>query len=259
MNSNRLIFLGTGTSTGVPQIGCGCRVCSSSDHRDKRLRTSALLHINGYNLLIDCGPDFRQQILRLGSPDIEALLVTHVHYDHLGGLDDLRPYALASKPFPIYCKADVAERIPDMLPYAFGEHPYPGSPRFAIHEVGPGEEFSINGSLPPVKPLLIKHTETLGILGFRIGNLGYVTDCKIMPEKACRLLENVDTLVINALRLEKHHSHMNLHEALDVIKLVNPRRAYLTHVSHRLGLHAAVEDSLPEGVRLAYDGLEIEI
>ncbi len=255
----RLTFLGTGTSTGVPQIGCSCKVCTSGDPRDNRLRASVILGIGGKNILIDCGPDFRQQILRAGSPSLDALLVTHVHYDHLGGIDDLRPYCKSGIPFPIYCRNDVALRIMELMPYAFGPDRYPGSPRIELNIIKENTPFLISGVEKEIMPLHIRHTPKLNILGFRIGNLGYVTDCKIMPQETIEKLKGIDTLVINALRHESHPSHLNLREAMDVIELVKPRKAYLTHASHAIGLYSEIAPELPQNVQLAYDGLTIEI
>lgn len=252
----KLTFLGTGTSTGVPQIGCTCASCASDDFRDKRLRTSALLELGDKNILIDCGPDFRQQILRAGSPRIDSLLVTHTHYDHLGGLDDLRPYCYRPEGFPIYCRPDVAHDIHTRMPYCFGSSHYPGAPRFDIKIIG-REPFTVAGE--KFIPLPVYHTATLEIVGFRCGGLGYITDCKILPESTIELLDGIDTLVINALRFTPHRSHMNLQEALSAIRLTGPRRAYLTHISHQLGPHAALHPSLPAKVEAAYDGLIIEI
>lgn len=252
----RLTFLGTGTSTGIPQIGCRCKACTSEDPRDKRLRTSALVETNGKRLLIDCGPDFRQQILRAGSPEIDALLVTHTHYDHLGGIDDLRPYCYRPGEFPIYCREDVKHDIHTRMPYCFGAQHYPGAPVYDIHTINDAP-FKI-GDIEIV-PLPVMHTDTLAITGFRIGRLCYVTDCKIMPRHTMELMKECDTLVINALRKKEHPSHMNLNDAIGVINAVKPRRALLTHISHDMGLQAEVLHSLPEGVELAYDGLTIEI
>ncbi len=254
-----LTFLGTGTSTGVPQIGCRCEVCQSKAPHDNRLRTSALLNINGFGLLIDCGPDFRQQMLRIGSPNMDAIIVTHMHYDHLAGIDDIRPYCKRGKAFPVYCQNDVAKRITELMPYAFGLNRYPGAPQIEIHIVKENEPFNIPGCPLPVLPLHIRHTPALDILGFRIGNFAYITDCKIMPYETITQLSELDTLVINALRHASHPSHMNLTEALDVIKSVKPRKAYLTHVSHGIGLHSVTSANLPDNVELAYDGLTIEI
>lgn len=252
----RLTFLGTGTSTGVPQVGCNCQVCRSDDTRDRRLRSSVLIEIAGHNLLIDCGPDFRQQILRCGSPNLDALLVTHSHYDHLGGIDDLRPYCYRDKGFPVYCQKDVAHDIRTRMPYCFGKHHYPGAPIYDIHIIG-HQPFDIDGIR--ITPLPVMHTETLEITGFRIGGLSYITDCKTMPESTMRLLQGSDTLVINGLRYEEHHTHLNVAQAIDIIDAVSPRRALLTHMSHQIGRHTDVNAKLPDNVVPAYDGLTIEI
>lgn len=256
----RITFLGTGTSTGVPQIGCDCEVCRSVDPRDNRLRTSALVEVGGESLLIDCGPDFRQQLLRIDSYPVTALLVTHHHYDHLGGIDDLRPYCAVDKPFPIYCNNFVAQRIHTLMPYCFGPERYPGSPIIELNVVEDGVSFKIGQEQIEVTPLSIFHTDTLEILGFKIGPLTYITDCKLMPDATLEAIaDSTDTLIINALRHEEHRSHLNLSQALDVIKLVKPRQAFLTHMSHQMGLHASIDPTLPDNVRLAYDGLTVEL
>lgn len=252
----KLTFLGTGTSTGVPLIGCGCKVCTSPDPREKRLRSSVMIDFpSGQRILIDCGPDFRQQMLREGSPDLTALLVTHSHYDHVGGIDDLRPYC-APDAFPVYCKNDVARDLRERVPYCFAEHLYPGVPTFNIHEISPDHEFYIDGI--KITPLPVMHAR-LPIIGFKIGNLAYVTDCSEMPRQTVAKIEGIDTLVINALRLKSHMSHMNLQEALDVINVVKPRQAYLTHLSHDMGLIEDTRKLLPRGVDIAIDGLTVMI
>ena len=256
-----LTFLGTGTSTGVPQLRCGCEVCRSTDPRDRRLRTSALVETGGKRILIDCGPDFREQMLRHGVRSVDdrldALLLTHQHYDHVGGIDDLRPYCYGIEPgFPIYCQGDVVRDLRARLPYCFSEHPYPGVPRIDLHEIKAGIPFQAAGV--EVLPVGVNHY-LLDILGFRIGALGYVTDAKKIPDATVEALKGVDTLVINALRHTEHLSHLSLEEALEMVRRIGPRVAYLTHISHQLGLHAEVGPALPEGVRLAYDGLKIKI
>lgn len=251
----KLTFLGTGTSTGVPQIGCNCEVCRSTDLRDKRLRTSALVETdNGNNLLIDCGPDFRMQMLNADSPRLTAALITHTHYDHVGGIDDMRPYCARGK-FDVYCRPDVATDLRNRVPYCFGKVLYPGVPTFNLHELVNDEPFAIGNDT--IVPLPVLHYK-LPILGYRIGNLAYITDCKTMPEATLQAMQGVDVLVVNALRIEDHPSHMMLSEALDVISKVKPKQAYLTHMSHHIGKHADVQKMLPENVFLAYDGLRVE-
>lgn len=250
----KLRFLGTGTSTGVPEIGCGCEVCNSTDFHDHRLRTSALVSIGNTNILIDCGPDFRQQIIDAGAPHINALMVTHHHYDHLGGIDDLRPYCRAENGFPIYCSADVAGRIHTLMPYCFEPNRYPGAPRLDIKIIDT-KPFEIEGV--EVIPIPIMHTPSLPILGYRIGDLCYITDAKTIPGLSLELMKGCDTLVVNALRHEEHRSHMNLQQALEVVDIIKPRRAYLIHMSHGIGLHSQVSKVLPNGVELAFDGLVI--
>ena len=256
MSDWRLTFLGTGTSTGVPQIGCTCDVCRSTDPRDNRLRTSALLETDGHNLLIDCGPDFRQQILRCGSPRIDAVAITHSHYDHTGGTDDLRPYAYGERPLPIHCSDDVARDLTTRLPYCFGLFDYPGVPRLQAVAFRPYVPFR-SGPLE-IMPLAIDHGRLM-IHGFRIGQLTYITDCHTMPCATLEAIRGTDTLVINALRPEPHPTHMNLRQAIDVINAVRPRKAFLIHMSHHFGLHAAVAPTLPEGIEIAYDGLQTTI
>ena len=264
-----ILFLGTGTSTGVPQIGCGCPTCTSRDTRDNRLRASAIVELSGTNLLIDCGPDFRQQILRAGAPALDALLVTHSHYDHVGGIDDLRPYcnipALrhgTTGPFPVYCTEDVAHDLRTRVPYCFAEHLYPGVPTYDIHIVEPYKEFHINGIR--ILPVTVMHAR-LPILGFRIyttdgtHSIGYITDCKTLPERSITAMRGVDTLVINALRHKPHMSHITLGEALALIKDIAPRRAFLTHLSHDMGTHADTAAQLPPGVEIATDTLQVPV
>lgn len=252
----KLTFLGTGTSTGVPQIGCNCAVCSSPDPREKRLRASVLVEVNpGFNLLIDCGPDFREQMLRVGSPSLQAVLLTHSHYDHVGGIDDLRPYCYPDS-FPVYCQADVAQDLRERVPYCFREHLYPGVPTFNIHIIKPDENFYVEGVR--VTPLPVMHAR-LPIVGFRIGDLAYITDCSEMPAATLEKIKGVDTLVINALRRAPHMSHMNLQQALEVINAATPRRAYLTHLSHDMGLIDDTVPLLPDNVHIATDGTTITI
>jgi len=251
----KLLFLGTGTSTGVPVIGCRCDTCTSTDPADNRKRTSALIRYDdGINILIDCGPDFRQQILAAGSPPLEALLVTHSHYDHVGGIDDLRPYCVGSRNFPTYCKADVADDLRSRNPWSFAKKLYPGVPTFDINVIKPFEPFEVAGHI--IEPLPVMHA-ALHIVGYMTEGLAYITDCKTMPDDTLRKITNIDTLVINALRHSEHLSHLNLTQALDIIAKAKPRVAYLTHMGHDIGREASVR--LPYGVYFAHDGLQIDI
>lgn len=263
----KLTFLGTGTSTGVPQMRCKCPVCSSDDPHDRRLRASAMVQTEqGAPLvLIDCGPDFREQMLRTGCPDLACALLTHSHYDHVGGVDDLRPYAYSAPGhhFPLYCREDVAGDLRARVPYCFAEHPYPGVPQFDLRCVAPGEPFLVDLG-PGFKPLEVTALPLihgrLPIYGYKLGDsLAYITDASVVPDETIDAIRGIDTLVINALRHDPHMSHMNLQQALDVIKLTAPRQTFLTHVSHQLGLYAETEPTLPQGVSLAYDGLTIKI
>lgn len=252
----KLYFLGTGTSTGVPQMGCGCPVCRSTDPHDRRLRTSALLETEaGRRILIDCGPDFRQQLLALPFKPLGAVLLTHEHYDHVGGLDDLRPFSVFGR-VDVYADAYCAKHLLDRIPYCFVEHKYPGVPNIALHTVQPGVPFSVAGV--EVLPLRVMHGKLL-ILGYRIGSLGYVTDMSAMDACDLERLRGVQTLVVNALRLEPHHSHQSLGEALQMISSLSPQESYLIHASHQIGLHAEVSAQLPPHVHLAYDGLQIPV
>lgn len=250
-----LTFLGTGTSTGVPYIGCTCNVCRSTDRRDKRLRTSALLRSSGKSILIDCGPDLRQQLLANDVRSIDACLITHSHYDHVGGIDDLRPFCYPDG-FDIYCRQDVADALKAHVPYCFAEHPYPGAPVLHPHIIEPYVPFTVAGT--EVLPLQVNHY-LMEILGFKTGNLAYITDAKEIPPATIDAIRGIDTLVINALRRKPHVSHMNLTQSLDVIKAVKPRKAYLIHLSHDMGLHSEVSAELPDGVEIAVDNATIRI
>ncbi len=260
----KLTFLGTGTSTGVPQMRCSCETCRSTDPRDKRLRASVLIETQpgAPGILIDCGPDFREQMLRQDCPDLAAALLTHTHYDHVGGMDDLRPYSYGAPDnrFPVYCRADVAKDLRNRIPYCFAEHPYLGVPQFDLRIIEPMKAFTVKPSerFGPVEivPLPIMHGR-LEIVGYRIGPVAYITDASFVPQVTLDALKGVDTLVINALRHAGHPSHLNLNQALDVIKVSRPRQAYLTHMSHQMGPHAQAEKLLPPGTAFAYDGLTV--
>lgn len=255
-------LLGTGTSQGVPLIGCGCRVCRSADVRDHRLRTAAMIEVEGRRFVIDAGPDFRQQMLREGVARLSAILLTHKHKDHTGGIDDVRALNFVDyptvRPVDIYASAVTADCVRKDYDYAFvpPQHRYRGVPEIRLHEICGEEPFAIEGIT--ITPIRGSHLG-LEVLGFRIGEVAYLTDFKQIAEEEIEKLRGVRLLVINALRPTPHDSHFSVAEALDVIHRVAPERAYLTHMSHEIGLHAEVEKELPEGVYLGYDGLKIEI
>ena len=249
-------FLGTGTSTGVPEIGCTCPVCTSSDPRDRRYRTSALIHFDHTTLLMDCGPDFREQMLAYGRLErLDAVLLTHEHYDHVGGLDDLRPFSRLGE-IPIYADAYTAGRLRERMPYCFVEQTYPGVPRISLQEAQPGQPFHVNGL--EILPLTVMHGR-LPILGYRIGGqLGYVTDMLTMPDASYEALQGVDVLVVNALRPKPHPTHQSLDEAIETARRIGARETYFVHASHHIGLHAGLQQLLPPHIHYAYDELVID-
>lgn len=252
----KITLLGTGTSQGVPVVGCQCEVCRSNDPRDNRTRTSAFVETDGVNLLIDTGPDLRQQLLREHITKVNAILLTHEHKDHLAGLDDIRPIYFRQKaPMDIYAMQRVLAVVRKDFDYAFKDHPYPGAPSFQLHAIRHDPFFVQNVEIQPIQ---IRHL-TLPILGYRIGPFAYITDASFVAESELAYLQNLEVLVVNALHREKHYSHFNLEQALHFIDIVKPKRAYLTHSSHHMGLYADVEKLLPPHVTLGYDGLQITI
>ena len=252
----KVTFLGTGTSQGVPVIGCKCEVCQSLDYRDKRLRSSIHLSVNGQSLVIDTGPDFRQQMLRENITRLDAVLFTHAHRDHTAGLDDVRAYNfLQHINMPVYGTSETLRQIKSDFAYIFGLADYPGLPRLKLQEIGENS-FSIQGT--SITPLPVLHLK-LPVLGFRIGDLSYITDANFIPDDTYEKLKGTRVLVINALQREQHISHFNLGEAIEIVRMINPDKAYFTHISHKLGLHAAVDKELPENISLAFDGLSLQL
>ena len=236
-------------------LRCHCPVCMSADPRDQRLRTSAIVRYQGVRFLIDCGPDFRTQMLRASDDNLDAVLLTHIHYDHVAGLDDLRTYCF-ERQFPLYARADVLENLHRRIPYCFpGGTPYPGVAQFEEHVIG-DDPFLVEGVR--VEPIPVMHYK-LPICGFRIGPLAYITDAKEIADEVVDSLRGVPLLVINALRIKPHISHMCLDETLAIVERVKPGRTLLVHMSDGIGFHADSHRLLPQGVELAYDGLIVKV
>ncbi|MGA1978107.1 MAG: MBL fold metallo-hydrolase [Bacteroidales bacterium] len=250
----KITFLGTGTSQGVPVIACECETCLSNDPRDKRLRTSLLLETAEAVLLFDAGPDFRQQMLREKVKKLDAIIITHEHKDHIAGMDDVRAFNYKSQDaIDIFAEERVQKAIKREYDYVFAENQYPGIPRMRLNPI-PEYGFRIKGI--GIIPVRVRHMN-LEIYGFRVGDFAYITDASYVPESSKEKLIGVKYLVVNALRKEKHISHFCLREAIDFIREISPKKAYLTHVSHQMGLASEVSKELPSGIMLAYDGLNL--
>ncbi|MBO7185824.1 MAG: MBL fold metallo-hydrolase [Alistipes sp.] len=257
----KLTFLGTGTSQGVPVIGCRCDVCRSADRRDRRLRTSAMVEVAGMRIIIDAGPDFRYQMLREGVTHIDAILLTHQHKDHTAGIDDVRAFNFVDYPTihttHIYSNSTTIARVMHEFDYAFAQNKYRGVPVIELHTIDENMPFTI-GSIEVV-PIVGHHSSRFRSIGYRIGDMAYITDFSHIEPAEEAKLQGVTILVINALRWKKHDSHFSVDEALEVIERIRPKRSYLTHMSHDIGLYAEAIGRLPEGVTFAYDGLVVEI
>ncbi|NBC07626.1 MAG: MBL fold metallo-hydrolase [Bacteroidetes bacterium] len=253
-----ITLLGTGTSQGVPVIGCACDVCQSADPRDKRLRTAALLQVDGKNIAIDCGPDFRAQMLRAGVDHLDAILITHQHNDHIIGLDDVRPFNFKSHTdMPVYCTKPVQAELNKRFAYIFAtQNRYPGAPMVKLETISKKRAFELAGI--NVLPIEAMHGR-MPVLGFRIGGFAYMTDVKTIAEAERAKLQGLHTLVLSALHKRPHHSHLNLEEALAMIETLQPKQTYLTHLSHSMGKYEEIERELPEGVNIGYDQLRIEV
>lgn len=248
-------FLGTGTSQGVPVITCTCAVCQSLDFRDKRLRTSIHVEIAGKSLVIDTGPDFRQQMLRERIGRLDAVIYTHEHKDHTAGLDDVRAFNFRQKmDMPLYAHPRVVRQLKQEFSYAFAEHKYPGVPLLEVHEIN-NSLFSI-GEVE-ILPIEVLHYK-LPVLGFRMGDFTYITDANSIAEAEKEKIKGSKVLVLNALQQQPHISHFTLEEAIAMARELEAEQTYFTHISHRLGLHSEVEKLLPEGMHLAYDGLKLK-
>lgn len=252
----KITFLGSGTSQGVPVIGCECEVCRSLDYRDKRLRAAVHIEVDGKSFVIDTGPDFRQQMLREDIKRLDAVIFTHGHKDHTAGLDDVRAYNFLQKmDMPVYGQKHVLEQLRTEFYYAFETQKYPGIPRLDLIEI---REEMFEAAGVTFVPLPVMHLN-MPVLGFRIADLSYITDANFIPDETLRKLNGTKILVLNALQKEKHISHFNLNEAIEVARQIGAKETYFTHISHKLGLHKQVEKELPLSIHLAYDGLSVTL
>lgn len=253
----KITVLGSGTSQGVPVIGCQCDVCISTDSRDNRLRCSILISVNGENFVVDTGPDFRQQMLRENVTTLRAVLFTHEHKDHVAGLDDVRSFNfLEKRDMEIFCSSRVERTLKNEFQYAFAKNPYPGVPKFNLNIIDKNVFHLPDG--PKVTPITVMHYK-LPVHAFRIGDFTYITDAKTVSEEEKAKIKGSKVLIVNALRKEEHISHFNLEQALAFIEEMEVEQAYLTHISHLFGKHKDIELLLPKNVHVAYDGMKIEL
>ncbi len=253
----KVTFLGTGTSQGVPVIACDCAVCSSEDKHDNRLRVSILIEYKGKVIVIDCGPDFRYQMLRVGVKHLDAIIFTHEHKDHVAGLDDIRAFNYKQQSeINVYAHKRVQEALKREFSYIFSTNKYPGLPRLDLYDIEDNQPFMVSDI--EVVPVSVMHFQ-LPVFGFRIGDFTYITDAKTISEEEKLKIKGSDILVINALQKEKHISHLTYDEALNLAREIGAKKTFLTHISHRLGTHKEISAELPEGIYLAYDGLVLKI
>ena len=252
----KITFLGTGTSQGIPVVGSNHPVCKSIDSKDNRLRSSILIQWKSFNFIIDCGPDFRYQMLRSNCNKVDAVFFTHEHSDHVSGIDDLRPFYFNHGDIEIYAHKRVVSNIKNRFNYIFNnDNNYPGVPVINPIEIA-NDVFKVNGL--NITPINVKHNK-LQVFGYRLEDFAYITDMKTISDFEILKLSNLKVLVLNCLRIEEHHSHLNLKEALDLVKIIKPKICYFTHISHYLGFHKEVESNLPDNIFLAYDQLTIEV
>jgi phosphoribosyl 1,2-cyclic phosphate phosphodiesterase len=252
----KVTFLGTGTSQGIPVIACECAVCKSFDYRDKRLRTSVYIETDKLKIIIDTGPDFRQQVLRERIKQLDAILFTHEHKDHIAGLDDVRGFNYAQqRDMPVYARANVIEALKREFAYIFAEYQYPGIPRIAIHEMDGSPFHILDEQIQPIKVMHYK----LPIFGFRIQDFTYITDANFISDEEMEKIKGSKVVVLNALQKDPHVSHFTLQQAIEVIQKIQPEHAYFVHMGHRMGKHEDVEKELPENIHFAFDGLTLTI